>query len=199
MKKLPIYEVQMEGDDVGIYTISLVYSPAVDVEWMTFSKEEEKEDEPIKCSVVGDGSEHKVMAVVCRADYPIYRRNDRGEEFYVRFSAETIAKIAERFLRNGYQNAVNVEHIENSYIDGVNMEQFFIKNSAMGINPKGFENVADGSLFAVYHINNEAVWEAVKAGQFTGVSLEGYFSYSTENKELRTVAELLDYLRNIGK
>lgn len=185
----------MDEETPGINTISLVQSPAVDVAWMAFSKEEEQ----LKCSVIDDGLEHRVLGVVCRANFPIYRRDEKNGEYYIRFSAETIKKIAQKLLANGYQNLVNLEHFSDAYVEGVEMVEFFIKNTEMGISPKGFENVEDGSLFAVYKVDNDAVWNAIKEGVFTGFSLEGYFGYEKTDKELSTVAELLDYIRNTSK
>lgn len=193
---LPIYDILLDDEAAGINTISLVENPAVDVAFMAFSKEDENE---LKCSVIDDGMEHRVLGVVCRANFPVYRRDAKLGEYYIRFSADTIKKIAQKLLADGYQNYVNVEHLSDGYVGGVQMTEIFIKNTAMGINPKGFESVEDGSLFAIYKVENDAVWNAIKEGVFNGFSLEGYFGYEKTDRELTTVAELLDYIRNNNK
>lgn len=192
--KLPIYDILLDDETAGISTISLVQDPAVDVAFMAFSKDRE-----LKLSVIDDGMEHRVLGVVCRANFPVYRRDAKMGEYYIRFSAETIKKIAQKLLADGYQNFVNLEHMGDMYVGGVQMTEMFIKNKAMGIDPKGFEDVEDGSLFAIYKVDNDAVWQAIKDGVFTGFSLEGYFGFKESDKELKTVAELLDYLRNNNK
>ena len=60
------------------------------------------------------------------------------------------------------------------------MVQFFIKDSTRGVSPAGFDDIADGSLFAEFHILNDDVWEAVKDGTYKGFSLEGVFDFQPE-------------------
>lgn len=167
--KIPVYEVRIDEDHIGMYCISLVDDPATMVSWQAFK--EEKMD----FSVV-DSDEHKVMAVVMRANFDIIRRSPTGEKYFIRFTPENIDIMAQHFLKNGYQGLVNVQHMDNSYIEGVELTQLFIKDSAKGINPKGFETIEEGSLFAIYKIENENVWDAIKKGIFTGLSLEGIFN-----------------------
>ena len=92
--------------------------------------------------------------------------------------------MAERYLKNNFQNNVDLNH-NGDLVDGVDMVQFFIKDTENGVNPKGFENYADGSLFAEYHINNDEVWEQVKNGEFRGFSLEGYFGIEPTGYEFK--------------
>lgn len=168
--ELPIYEIVMDGCK-GLYAISLVKDPATMVSWLAFSKDQPQQ---LKCSVLNE-EERRVLAVIARADFPFYRYID-GFEFYAMFSKETIKQMAQKFLKDGYQNAINVEHNPDGYIDGVEITQMFIKDSAKGISPKGFEQIEDGSLFAEYKIENDEVWANIKAGVYTSISVEGFFN-----------------------
>lgn len=69
---------------------------------------------------------------------------------------------------------IDTQH-NNQWVDGVELEELFIKDESKGINPSGFEDIENGSLFAKYRISNEEIWSKVKAGEFKGFSLEGYF------------------------
>ena len=100
--------------------------------------------------------------------------------------------IVLKFLKDGYQGLINVEHQENSYINGVEMTQLYIKDTEKGISPKGFEQIEDGSLFAEYKIESDEVWEAIKAGIFTSVSLEGYFTPKETDIEFEVEEEPID-------
>lgn len=190
-KDLKLYDLQLTDDVLGMYTISLVENPATETEWMAFSKQEE----PMNFSVM-DNMEHKVLCVICRADFPIYRRDESGYEYYVRFSKETIQKMAQRFLKNGFQSNINLEHQEDTYIDGVELQEIFIKNTEKGINPQGFEQIEEGSLFGIYKIENEAAWDAIMKGIFKSVSLEGFFApvEVKEEKTIDSIKDLMDYL-----
>ena len=97
--------------------------------------------------------------------------------------------MSQRFIKNGFQNAVNIEHRENSYVDGVEMEQIFVKDVEKGVNPQGFENIEDGSLFAIYKVNNDEVWEGIKNGVWKSVSLEGIFNFVPADEEIAPKSE----------
>ena len=124
---------------------------------------------------VQDEEKRIVRGVVARADYPIYRRNADGYEYYIVFKAETIRAMAEKYLAEGRANAVNLMHEQGYELTDVKMLQWYIKDTEAGIAPTGFDDIADGSLFAEFHIEDEAVWDAVKDGTYKGFSLEGYF------------------------
>lgn len=187
-KGLPLYEAVLNDDNLGIYCVSLVDNPATLVTWLAFSKEPEK---ALKFAVTNE-DEHRVLSVIMTADTPIYRVNDKGEGFYIEFSKETLYEAAKRMLRNGFQNYVNVEHIESSNLYGFEMVQLFQKDVAKGINPAGFEDVPDGSLFGEYFVSDESLWQEIKEGRFVGLSLEGEFSLA--EKEITSVEELIKYL-----
>ena len=68
-------------------------------------------------------------------------------------------------------------------VRGVQMVQWFIKDTAKGITPAGYEDIADGSLFAEFHVTDDAIWTAVKEGTFKGFSLEGFFDVAPEMRQ----------------
>lgn len=166
---LPLLEATINADHHGIDKISLVDFPAVESDFMTFGKKDQK-----MMYAVQNEEKRIVRGVVMRADYPIYR-NDESGEYYVVYTSETIREMAEKLLVDGKQNDVNIMHEKNSDVDGVNMVQFFIKDVEHGINPEGFDEIENGSLFAEFHVCNDEVWDQIKAGEYKGFSLEGWF------------------------
>lgn len=133
------------------------------------------------------------------ADLPIYRR-DQDEEYYVTFSASEIKKIVQRFFKKGYQSKVNVEH--STPVDGVFMFESYIIDREKGIMPpKGFEEISNGSWFGSFKVENEKIWEEVKAGTFKGFSVEGLFRYEKTNKvvteEEQIMAQIFKILAQI--
>lgn len=169
MNKLPIYKA-IVGDDVetGMITISLVDAPAVEVDFLYFD-----EDKKPLSFAVEDEEQRKVLGVVMTCDTPIYR-NDNGYQYYIVYDRQTIEKMAEKYLRYNKQNNVDLNH-SFELEEGIYLNEFFIKDTAKGINPTGFEQVNDGSLFAIFHVQNDEVWNAIKEGTFKGFSLSGYF------------------------
>ena len=129
------------------------------------------------------------------ADLPIYRR-DADEEYYVTFSAAEIKKIVQRFFKKGYQSKVNVEH--STPVDGVFMFESYIIDREKGIMPpKGFEEVSDGSWFGSFKVENEKIWEEVKAGTFKGFSVEGLFRYENTNKVITEEEQIMSQIFKI--
>jgi hypothetical protein len=195
---LPIFDMMLDENTAGLYTVSLVDDPAMEVNWFAFEKEDNKPLE-VKMADIMDEMEHKVMTVICRADFPILRRDDEGQYFYVQFPKETIKMMAQRFLKNGFQELINIQHEADSYVQGVEMEQLFIKDTKSGINPVQFQDIEEGSLFGIYKIENEEIWNDIMNGKYTSVSLEGLFKpvlhVEDKDKEIETIEELIDYLR----
>lgn len=188
-KGLPIYKASVKEDDTLMYCISLVEQPATEANFLVF----EADKQPMEFAVQ-DEDKHLVFGLVMGCNQPIYRRLPNGFEFYITYDAETIRLMAEKYFKAGYQENVDTDH-NNELVDGVNMIQFFIKDTEKGINPKGFEDYADGSLFAEYKVNNEEIWEGIKNGKFNGFSLAGMFDIEPvedENAELEEIYELIE-------
>lgn len=172
---LPIYEDLLTDEGCGMLRISLVDLPAVESDFQKFGKEMR----------VALASEEKrlIFGVVMRANWPIYRRDAERGEYYTMFSADTIRAMAEKYLAENRQNRVNLMHAGEE-VRGVSMVQLFIKDSAKGIAPQGFEDIEDGSLFAMFRVENDEVWGWIKEGILRGFSLEGIFTMEEKfNKE----------------
>jgi hypothetical protein len=124
---------------------------------------------------VQDEDQRIVSGPLMIADLPIYRKDEEGE-YYVMFTGEQIKKIVQRFFKKGYQAKVNIEHGKKA--EGVYMFESYIIDRDRGVNPPtGFEDVADGSWFGSFKVENDKLWGEVKAGTFKGFSVEGLFRY----------------------
>ena len=190
---LPVFEAVLDDYNLGIFTVSLVGDPATECKWIAFAKDA-KASNPLKFSII-DEEQHKVLSVIMRADFPIYRVDEQGNGFYITFSKETLYEAAKRLLMNGFQNYVNVEHIASSSLYGFQLAQIYQKDVARGINPTGFEDIEDGSLFGEYFVADETLWEEIKAGKFTGISLEGEFRLTdSKEDEIKSLDELVELL-----
>lgn len=183
---IPVFDALVLDEESGMMKISLVDDPAVMSNFQIFDASKK-----MQMFAVADEEKRLVYGVVMRADFPIYRRDERMGEYYIIYRPETIRRMAEKYLADGFQNNVSTMH--ETDVDKVQMVQYFIKDTAKGVNPSGFEDIADGSLFAEYHIVNDEVWQKVKAGEFRGFSLEGYFDLTPEN-DLADVEEIVDDL-----
>lgn len=185
---IPVYDAVIEDAECGMFRISLVDDPAVMSNFQAFDREKKQ-----MLYSIEDEEQRKVLGVVMRADFPIYRRDREMGEYYIMYKADTIAQMAEKYLLESRQNDVNLDHQEDKVVDGVQMVQCFIKDTSKGIVPAGFDDIADGSLFAEFHVVNDDVWAEIKAGTYKGFSLEGVFSLSPE-QDRESVESIVDSL-----
>lgn len=182
--KLPVYNIVLGGCD-GLTKMSLVDYPAVESDFLAF-----QDKQPMK--FVADEEQHIVFGCALRADFPIYRADERYGEYYVVFSKDVIRELYEKFMVEGRGADVNVQHTLDT--NGVFLIQSFIKDSAKGINPVGFEDITDGSWFVAYKVLNEDVWNGVKQGKFNGFSVECYVDLQPVNAETDLVDDVLNEL-----
>lgn len=192
---IPVFQAQVNAEDpeTGMFKISLVDDPAVQSNFQAFDRHRK----PLMYAVE-DEAKRLVLGVVMRADFPIYRRDENLGEYYVLYSADTIRTMAEKYLVEGRQNDVNLMHQEGSDVTGVDMVQYFIKDIGKGVAPAGFDDIADGSLFAEFHIVNDEVWDAVQAGTYKGFSLEGVFDLVPE-RDVDRVQDIVNTLDGLFK
>lgn len=193
---LPVFQALVSNDATGMLRISLVDEPAVMSDFLAF-KNQAPAPAPLhtpQMYAVQDEDKHLVLGVVMRADFPIYRRSDELGEYYVIYKADTLRVMAEKYLAENRQNLVNLMHEEGTDVDGVQMVQYFIKDTSLGIVPQGFDDIADGSLFAEFHVTNDDVWAAIKDGTYRGFSLEGVFDLvpETDRGFVQSVVDILD-------
>lgn len=191
---LPIYEIKIDmNDELGMFVISLVDEPAVERNFYAF-----KDNKKYMEYKVINEEKQKVFGLVMAANKPIYRCDNDGTEYYIRYSKETIELMAEKYFKMGLQNNVDTNH-NFKLEDGITLTQMFIKDCSKGINPIGFEEIADGSLFAEFHIENPQVWEDVKDGKYKGFSLAGTFTYEkieNEDVEMDEILKILERIKN---
>lgn len=183
---IPVYDAIISDEETGMIRISLVDDPAVMSNFQAFSNKR-----PMTYSVV-DEDKHLIRGCVMRADFPIYRRDEKVGEYYIIYKADQIRKMAEKYLAEGRCNNVNLMHEEGSDVDCVKMVQYFIKGDGVAI--EGYDDIADGSLFAEFHVVSEELWMEIKDGTFKGFSLEGVFDLEpdTDEDEVADIVKALD-------
>lgn len=175
--EIPLFRALIPDEDCGMFRVSLVDDPAVESLFLAFDNQKR-----VPLYAVANEEKRLVRGVIMRADFPIYRISPQYGEYYILFEKDTIRQMAEKYLVEGRQNAVNLMHVDGSDVEGVNLLQIFIKDTPNGIAPAGFDNIEEGSLFGEYHVTNDAVWESIKAGSFKGFSLEGVFDIEPMQK-----------------
>lgn len=154
-----------DDENLGLQAVSLVDRPAIETDFLKFKDQ--------KIVFAKDESKHILTGPALIADMPIYRRNQfTGEEYYVVFTKETIAKLVERYSKNNLLNSVNLQHDADTFTTGAILVESYFVNKSRGIAPKEFD-IADGSWVCSFKITDDALWEQIiTTDEFNGFSVE---------------------------
>lgn len=154
-----------DDENLGLQAVSIVDKPAIETDFLKFKDQ--------KMVFTKDESKHILTGPALIADMPIYRRNSvTGEEYYVVFTKETIAKLVERYSKNNMLNSVNLQHDSDSFTTGATLVESYFVDKSRGIAPKEFD-IADGSWICSFKITDEALWDQiVNTDEFNGFSVE---------------------------
>lgn len=134
-------------------------------------------------------------------DLEIYRRDMSGNEYYVYFSKETIAEIAEKYMKNGYNVANDVDH-DGKRKNNIYILESWIKESDIDKSNvySEFKDLPIGTWFVKMKINDDETWNRIKNGELRGVSVSGYFSeelvqMKLEEQFIEELAKILNMKR----
>ena len=162
---IPVFVVNVDDPGCSISTMSLVDDPAMSIDMVCFSKEQK-----MKFSIQ-DEAQHNILTCLVRVDFPILRLTEDGNPYYIVFNKDTAKVLCQRLMTDGMQQNISVDH-NGKLIQGIKLQEVFIKDSSLGISPVGFEDAADGSLMGVYHIDDDELWNDCIEGKFKGISIE---------------------------
>jgi hypothetical protein len=134
-------------------------------------------------------------------DMEILRRDEETQEiYYVKFSAETIALIQEKFMKETRNHDTNLEHAENDASSYV-FESWIVEDEATDKANSVYNlGVPKGTWMVKMKVNDPKVWAEVKAGKYQGFSIEGNFIDKADLEEIRKekeeIAEIMRILQS---
>jgi len=159
--------IDEKDEESGISAVSVVESPAIESDFIYLSKHE------IELKEV-DAEKRILMGAGLIPNKQIYRKNEKGEEYYIYFSEATIRKASELFLMNSNQNNATLEHKQK--LEGMSIvESWIVEGDHDKSMNYGF-NFPKGTWMISMKVNNDDIWSKVKLGEVKGFSIEGYFA-----------------------
>jgi hypothetical protein len=189
-----IIELVIDENDLqtGIHAVSVVHSPAIEENFIALSKHE------IELKEV-DAEKKILMGAALVPNKQILRADKDGNGYYIYFSEDTIKKASELFLMRSNQNNATLEHKEK--LNGMSVvESWVIDNSEMDKSKEYGFNLPKGTWMISMKVNNENVWNDVKAGKVKGFSIEGYFADKYEmSQEKNEKQEIINKLKELLK
>ena len=183
---MELIKYTLHEDYAEEFQIALVDEPAIESDWQKFSKQQQFK--------IQDADRRIVSGYAMIADKKIPRWDEEKQKgFLVVFDKQGIENIALKFFKNNLNNQTNEMHNTNNFAEGVWVFESFLIDSTRGIKaPDGFKQEADGSWFISMKIDNDAVWEKVKNGEYKGFSIECRFKETPVKMHLDTLMKELE-------
>ena len=174
-KKIPIYEAKVKGaDNTGIFAMSFVEFPANEQQFVALQRQR-----PVKLSI--DKQKQMLTGVVLIPDQLIYRRDDQLGEYYLKFTAAEIERIALKMMRTSVALTTTTHQHEKPLKGNYLAELWIVKDSKRDKSVAlGLGELPVGTLIASYKIESPAYWRTeVLTGNVKGFSLEGIFNFNS--------------------
>ena len=172
-RKLIELLIDPEAQAFGVEAISLVKYPAIERNFIYFSKQGKSQLTQLAAI---DEEKQTLIGPALIPDKHIPRLDEGSEEEYdVFFSKETVRQCAELFLKENRANSHTFEH--QVPIDGVSVvESWLVVNPELDKAKHYGLSVPEGTWMVRVHCANEDMWSKVKEGELRGFSIEGYFA-----------------------
>ena len=197
VKPTRIVELVISDDnqELAIDAISLVASPAIEQDMVYFGKEKNN----LTFAKV-DEEKRMLVSPALIPNKQIFRYDpNTNSEYYVYFSPETVRQASELYLKHNNHHKATYEHQDR--VSGVLTVESWIKEGDMDKSKLYGYDLPNGTWFVKMKINNNDLWNKIKEGEVSGLSIEGYFTDKMEKMSERqpTDAEILEALNEIIK
>ena len=176
-----IYLADIKKDNDGVNTISFVANAANKTQFTN----------PCKSGLCSLSENNEVVGLVLRPNQKILRMTDEGEPYVMYFNESSVKRSAESFSKNLALKSSNIEHDADQKTSGVTFTETWIVEDPNNdkANTYGFK-AKKGEWYVKAKVEDKAVLEALKSGEVTGLSLEGFFS-------LKPIAQVLEQTEEI--
>ena len=173
---LPVYQLEMMPEGDGLEAIALVDIPAIKKNFQRFHE---------KMTFAINEERRIVSGPVMIPDKLMFRDDKERGQYYVFFTKQMIEQINMKYFASGNIHSVNLMHDPNTAVKDIVMFESFLSDSSRGVLPmSGFDDCPEGTWFASFKVNNDAVWEMVKAEDFRGFSVEGVFNHQPVKEDI---------------
>lgn len=187
VQEIPIYDITLDGDSLGLTAISLVDSPAIMENWVAFSKQQ--------MIWMSNAEKREVIAPLLIPDQLILRRAEDGSLYYIRWKRETILQAAERYIANGWFNNFTYMHPtfynkDMKYEDALEKDIYMLRlwtiedASNDDANTKYGFHLPEGTLMCHFKVHNRKLWQKIKNKEVMGCSIEAFTTMVKNNSNI---------------
>ena len=199
-KNIVKWTLDIEDMENIVDTISLVEEPAIEVNWMAFSKDNKNikaganfEEFAVLSMFAEEQSKsytfevpkerfqdfegrNIIVAPAMVADKLIFRTDENGEPFYGFFDAESIRNASYAFQRYKLTDKFNINHDSEQMTDGVYLaETWLVQDTELDKSNYFGYKLPKGSWMTMLKIDNDDLYqEYVASGKLKGLSVEAF-------------------------
>lgn len=184
---IPIFDISVDEEGMGLFGLSFVDNPAIQVELHAFKAEEARK------VFFASHEKREVVSPVLIPNQLIIRES-MGIPYYIRANGETIRKIYEKYMLSGNWNNFTYMHenidadISERLQDGIYLQRLWIiedEKNDDACTKYGFTDLPKGTLMMKCKVNNRHIWSEIREGKLRGISLEAFFGKINTNKALK--------------
>ena len=149
-----------------------------------------------------DDEKRIVLGPAMVPDMKIFRRDDKGNPYYVYFTSDTIKQIADKYMKNQYTRNNDLMHDGVAVPDVYVYESWIKESESDKSNQYGYSDLPIGTWFISMKCaktpEGDKVWNMVKDHQLNGFSVSGYFEeVAAFCKEEMFLMEVSKIIKNI--
>lgn len=172
----------------GIDAISLVKFPAIEENFIALNEHK------VQFKSIDD-EKRIVMGLALVPDKKILRKSG-DYEYNITFSQATVRTAAELFMKKLKLNNTTAEH--DVVVDGVStVESWLVDDPEMDKTKLYGLNAVKGAWAVTMKVDNDAIWEDVKAGKYLGFSIEGRFMDGSESmSKVQRIKDIINEYRS---
>lgn len=182
----PIYDIVIDENSIGLTAISLVDYPAIQENWVAFSKQQ--------MIWMSSAEKREVIAPVLIPDQLILRKAEDGSLYYIRWRRETILQAAQKYIANGYFNNFTYMHPtfynkDMKYEDALEKDIYMLRMWTIedknddAITKYGF-NLPEGTLMCHFKVHSRKLWQKIKNKEVMGCSIEAFTTMVKNNSNI---------------
>jgi hypothetical protein len=184
---IPIFDISVDEEGMGLFGLSFVDNPAIQVELHAFKAEEAQK-------VFFASHEKREVVSPVMIPNQLIIREAMGIPYYMRASEETIRKMYEKYMLSGNWNNFTYMHenmdadISERVKEGIYLQRLWIiedEKNDDACTKYGFTDLPKGTLMMKCKVNNRQIWNEIKEGKLRGISLEAFFDKINTNKALQ--------------
>jgi hypothetical protein len=148
-----------------------------------------------------DEDKKEIVAIAMVPDMEIPRKDKDGNIYFVRFSKEVIAKIAEKYMREQRLADTNIQHVDTANAGAYVFESWIVETAEDKANSVYGLDAPIGAWCVKMRVTNLETWAKVKSGELKGLSIQGDFldkdEYEAYMKDRKMYSDLINLVKTL--